>query len=384
MEQIDKQSALNGADAIGGIKDIVLEVGGSLSKLADSFGNEELAEDISFAMEMVSGLGETAEGVAKLMAGDLMGGIKGVITGIANTISSIFNQKDKKIEKKIKSMQDEVEKLQKAYERLQRAIEKTYSNDVFNLMAQQEEALKEQRKLIEQQIQAEKDKKKTDKGKIKEWQDQLEQIDVLLEESRQKQIEMLAGTEVKSAIDEFADALVDAYSQGEDAAEALGEVTRKTLANAVKDALKRKFLADEIEKAVNMLADAIGDDGQLSDDEIANFEKIVNAAGNNFSKALEAYETLFKDLDPDKVTDSLTGAVQSMSEETGGIVAGRLNAVVINQSDSNSILRQSLLYHQQTAANTGASAQELKEIKETLNTIKNNNNGSSLLSQGIS
>ena len=383
FEQIAKQSALNVADAIGGIKDIVLEVGGSLSKLADSFGNEELAEDISFAMEMVSGLGETAEGVAKLMAGDLMGGIKGVITGIANTISSIFNQKDKKIEKKIKSMQDEVEKLQKAYERLQRAIEKTYSNDVFNLMAQQEEALKEQRKLIEQQIQAEKDKKKTDKGKIKEWQDQLEQIDVLLEESRQKQIEMLAGTDVKSAIDEFADALVDAYSQGEDAAEALGEVTRKTLANAVKDALKRKFLADEIEKAVNMLADAIGDDGQLSDDEIANFEKIVNAAGNNFSKALEAYETLFKDLDPDKVTDSLTGAVQSMSEETGGIVAGRLNAVVINQADSNAMLRQSLLYHQEIAVNTRYN-RHLEGIHEALNEIKNNNNGSSLLSQGIS
>ncbi|MGL4227788.1 MAG: tape measure protein [Tannerellaceae bacterium] len=382
FEQIAKQSAQNVANAIGGIKDILLDVGDSLSQLANSFGEEDLSQDISFAMEMVNGLGDAATGVAKMMAGDLMGGLKGVITGISTAISSIFNQKDKRIEKKIQSMQNEVQKLQNAYERLQRAIEKTYSNDIFNLMSKQEEALKKQKELIEKQIQAEKDKKKTDNGKIKEWEDQLEQIDVSLEESRKKQIELLAGTDVKSAIDEFADALVDAYSKGEDAAEALGEVTRKTLANAVKDALKRKFLADEIEKAVNGLADAIGDDGVLSEKEQEEFENIVNGAGDKFSQALEAYEKLFKDMGQEVNTDSLKGAIKSMSEETGGVLAGRLNAIVINQADSNTILRQSLLFNQEIAANTRYN-KHLEGIHNALIQIKNNNGGS-LLSQGIS
>ena len=39
-------------------------------------------------------------------------------------------------------------------------------------------------------------------------------------------METLAGTDVKTAIDEFADALVDAYCKGEDAAEELGEKLR--------------------------------------------------------------------------------------------------------------------------------------------------------------
>ena len=71
-----------------------------------------------------------------------------------------------------------------------------------------------------------------------------------------------------------------------------------------------------------------------------------------------------------------------MSEETGGVIAGRLNAFVINQSEQISIGREQLVYQAEIAANTRASASELTEIKETLKRIENKDN--SLLSQGIS
>ena len=73
--------------------------------------------------------------------------------------------------------------------------------------------------------------------------------------------------------------------------------------------------------------------------------------------------------------------VTSMSEETGGVIAGRLNAFVINQSDQTSIMRQALVYQAEIAANTKLSASELTEIKSTLKRIENKD--SSLLSQGI-
>ena len=78
----------------------------------------------------------------------------------------------------------------------------------------------------------------------------------------------------------------------------------------------------------------------------------------------------------------MTGAVRGMSEETGGLVAGRLNAVVINQSQQQSVLREQLAYQAQIAQNTADSARELREIKADLRDIKNRE--SSLLSQGIS
>lgn len=186
-----------------------------------------------------------------------------------------------------------------------------------------------------------------------------------------------------SAIDEFADALVDAYVQGEDAAKALGEVTKEVMKKAVVEAIKRQFLAKAINDAVEYLGESMKD-GVLDDKERAKFESMVNAAGDATKKALESVGDWIKDIEEDATEDPLTGAVRGLSEETGSLVAGRLNAVVINQSDSLSVMRQSLIYHQQTAANTGISARELTEIRTTLNTIKNSMGNNSLLSQGIS
>ena len=71
-----------------------------------------------------------------------------------------------------------------------------------------------------------------------------------------------------------------------------------------------------------------------------------------------------------------------MDKETGGVIAGRLNTFIINQSDQIVIMRTSLVYQAEIAANTRTSAAELAEIKSTLKRIENKDN--SLLSQGIS
>ena len=194
-------------------------------------------------------------------------------------------------------------------------------------------------------------------------------------------LETLAGTDVKSAIDEFADALVDAYVQGEDAAKALGEVTKEVMKKAVVEAIKRQFLAKAINDAVEYLGESMKD-GVLDDKERAKFESMVNAAGDATKKALESVGDWIKDIEEDATEDPLTGAVRGLSEETGSLVAGRLNAAIINQSDAIGVLRQSLIHQQTIANNTGVSASELKEIKETLKRIETKD--SSLLSQGIS
>lgn len=255
------------------------------------------------------------------------------------------------------------------------------SGDMFQLYELQKRNLREQQELIKQQIQAEKDKKKTDNGKIADWEEQIKDIDSQLEDLERSMLETLAGTDVKSAIDEFADALVDAYVQGEDAAKALGEVTKEVMKKAVVEAIKRQFLAKAINDAVEYLGESMKD-GVLDDKERAKFESMVNAAGDATKKALESVGDWIKDIEEDATEDPLTGAVRGLSEETGSLVAGRLNAAIINQSDAIGVLRQSLIHQQTIANNTGVSASELKEIKETLKRIETKD--SSLLSQGIS
>lgn len=272
--------------------------------------------------------------------------------------------------------------LTKQIKELKYALEKEESNgDMFQLYELQRKNLKEQQELIKQQIAAEKDKKKTDWGKIQDWEEAIKDIDTQLEDMERDMLETLAGTDIKTAIDEFADALVDAYCKGEDAAEALGEKTKEVLKKAVVEALKRNYLAKGIEEAVKYLgSDEVWKDNVLDDKEQAKFENMVNAAGENFMKYMNALDG-FLDKTEEEPQDPLTGAVTSMNEETGGVIAGRLNAFVINQSDQTSIMRQALVYQAEIAANTKLSAAELTEIKVTLKRIENKD--SSLLSQGI-
>lgn len=272
--------------------------------------------------------------------------------------------------------------LTKQIKDLKYALEKeSNKGDMFQLYELQKQNLKEQQRLIQEQIKAEKDKKKTDRDKIAEWEEAIKDIDAQLEDMERDMLESLAGTDIKTAIDDFADALVDAYCQGEDAAKALGDVTKNILKNAVVEALKRQFLAKAINDAVLYLGEAM-EDGTLTDAERKNFEYMVNKAGDKFYGALEAVGDWIKDEEVEDTTDPLTGAVTSMSEETGGVIAGRLNAFVINQSEQISIGREQLVYQAEIAANTRASATELTEIKETLKRIESKDN--SLLSQGIS
>lgn len=273
--------------------------------------------------------------------------------------------------------------LTKQIKELKNALEKEQNNgDMFEIYELQKQNLREQQELIKQQIQAEKDKKDTDNNKIAEWEEAIKDIDTQIEDLERDMLETLAGTDVQTAIDDFADALVDAYCQGEDAAKALGEVTKETLKNAVVEALKRQFLAKAINDAVLYLGEAM-QDGVLSDYEKKRFEEMVKEGADKFNMALDGVGDWIKDqTEEEEESDPLTGAVTSMSEETGGVIAGRLNAFVINQSDQIAIMKQNIIYQAQIAQNTKVSADELTEIKETLKRIENKDN--SLLSQGIS
>lgn len=437
-----RESAKGVTESVEAITSAATECGSSLASMFESFGADGLAEGLGTATELLGQLGNTAASVGKLMSGDILGGITGIVSSVTSVIG-IFNKlHDKKYEKRIEQLQDDIDNLERSYSRLERAFNNTYwvfdeqqregyekninlikeqisalekqqavalrswnfveyakltaqikelngelqkaeeSGDMFSIYEAQKESLRKQQDDLRKQIQAERDKKDTDNNRINEWENQIEAINQQIEDLDKAMMETLAGTDVQSAIDEFADALVDAYCQGEDAAKALGEVTKETLKNAVVEALKRQFLAKAINDAVLYLGEAM-QDNVLSDYEKKRFEEMVKEGADKFNMALEGVGDWIKDqTEEEEESDPLTGAVTSISEETGGVIAGRLNAFVINQSDQIAIMRQNIIYQIQIAQNTKVSADELTEIKETLKRIENKDN--SLLSQGIS
>lgn len=437
----DVKSAAQGiTNSIQKVTSISTDCASSLQSMFDALGMDGVADGLGTAIDLMGQLGNAAASVGKFMSGDILGGITGMVSSITSVVGIFAKLHDKKYEKRIQNLQKQIDNLQTAYSRLERAFNNTYwvfndeqrqgyekniqaikdqiaalekqrevakkawnfaqyaklttqikqlnaqlnkakeGGDMLALWQSQKESLREQQELMRQQIQAEKSKKKTDNNKIKEWENQIEEINQQIEDLDQQMMETFAGTDVKSAIDEFADAIVDAYCSGEDAAKALGETTKKVLKNAVVEALKRNFLAKGINDAVEYLGKAM-EDGVLTDEEKKEFERQANAAGEKFKQGLEAVGDWIKDVD-DVASDPLTGAVTSMSEETGGVIAGRLNAFIINQGEQTSVMREQLLQQSEIARNTALSAERLQNIENTLRRIETKDN--SLLSQGIS
>ena len=182
----------------------------TFSKLGDSFGGVfgGIAEGFSVAMDTVSSAMNGAK--AGSMFGPLgasAGAAIGVVTSLAGAIAKIH---DKKNEKRIQRLQDQIDTLDKSYGKLEKSIEKAYSKDASKMIEQNNKLLEQQKILIQQQIREEQDKKKTDDSRIKEWQEQIEEINDVIADNKEKAVDAIFGEDLKSAIDNFANAQAEA------------------------------------------------------------------------------------------------------------------------------------------------------------------------------
>ena len=381
LEKQVKTSAQQMTASIQSINQVVGAVGDSMASLASSFGAGDLADTIGGVTDALAGAGETAMGVGKIMSGDLIGGITSVIGGITSVITAFNKMHDARKEKQIKKLQEQVDQLASAYDDLGDAIGRAYSTDKASMLEQQNENLAQQNEKIRQQIQAEKDKKDTDWDRIKEWEEQIaENEKQIAENTKYNIIDAINGTDIMSAIDDLSAAYADAWAAGETAAGKSANSVKNMIRTAIIEQLKNK-LKPEVEKFMTYLATAM-EDGVISEAEERMLEQMEEDMEEISDNYLSKNEKWMRDDKEEDSEDPLTGAVRSMSEETGGAIAGRMNAIVINQSDQTVIMRNQLIYQAEIAANTRASASELSEIKATLKRIENKD--SSLLSQGIS
>lgn len=305
---------------------------GTLSSMGDALGSDTLtgmAEGLNVAMGAADAAMKGAQ--AGAMFGPMGMAAGAAVGAVTSLVSSFAKLHDAKYEKRIQEMQKEVDNLGRAYDRLGRAIDNTYSNAVYGMMDEQAENLKRQQQLVLQQKKEEEAKKKTDKKKTQEYDDKYEELGNQAEDLRKKQIEMLAGTDVQSAIDDFANALVEAYAQGEDGAEAMGEVTKKVLANAVKEALKKQLLGDALKNAVTRLGEDM-EDGSLSDEDKRRFENSAQSAGQRFMEAMKMYDDLFKgegESEAEAPREASAKGIASMSQESADLLNGQFTTQLI-------------------------------------------------------
>lgn len=298
----------------------------TFGKLGDSFGGafNDIAEGLNMAMDTVNSAMQGAQAGAMFgPIGASAGAAIGVVTSLASSIAKIH---DKKNEKRIQRLQDQIDVLDASYEKLGRSIEKAYSTSAAKLINQQDELLKQQKLMIQQQILEEKDKKKTDEERIKEWEKQLDDINLKLEENKEKAIEAITGTDVMSAIDEFAQAYSEAWATGTDAAEASTKIVQNLIKTAIIGFLNDK-LSPSVEEFMKKLADYMSD-GIVSPWEEAELNKLKEKMDAEAQKVFDTSSKYFQEDKNDKYEQTATsGGFEKMSQDSADELNGRFTAL---------------------------------------------------------
>lgn len=375
------ESASGAIDLIGGTLDAVTN---GLEKMGVTM-DEETQAIVNDIGGIIEGAGQLASGIA---TGNPLSIIQGSI-GLLTSAFDLFNTKDRKAEKQIKKHQEAISQLEKAYTQLSWAIDKALGGDVYKHQQAAIRNMKEQQEHLRASWEAEISKKKTDWDRVDDFKEQYAELERQIADMYDEISNDLLQTTASDFATQLADGLTTAFKAGEDSAKAFEDTVNTVLQNIVVNQLKKKFLEQQLQGALDQLEGSMGywngDDfvfDGLTDAEIAAFKAKVQAAANNYEQALGIYSDLFKDLNIDDSEDSLTGAVKGVSEETASLVAGQMNAIRINQLETTSILRQQLQTLNTIAQNT-AYNRYLARIERII-TILENNSGDSLRSQGLS
>ena len=374
----------------------------TFSKLGDSFGGVfgGIAEGFSVAMDTVSSAMNGAK--AGSMFGPLgasAGAAIGVVTSLAGAIAKIH---DKKNEKRIQRLQDQIDTLDKSYGKLEKSIEKAYSKDASKMIEQNNKLLEQQKILIQQQIREEQDKKKTDDSRIKEWQEQIEEINDVIAENKEKAKDAIFGEDLKSAIDNFANAQAEAWASGEDRAVSAKDTVKKMMRQMVTESIKA---ATESSGAMEKIRDKLKEfyaDNVLSGWEQDYIYNMAEELQKEIDRQFGWADSLMKDKveEPEKEEDisenTLKGAYAKASQESIDLLAGQTGAVRILLEDirggMHPIREQTrLIYDMQSRGwedvkairelsdkvekNTDRIAENTREIKEVAGKISENTRG---------
>lgn len=376
------KSASGAIDLVGGAFDAVTS---GLEKMGVTM-DEQTQAIIGDIGGILDGAGQVASGIA---TGNPLSIIQGSV-GLLSSAFDLFNSRDRKAEKSIKRHQEAIDKLKASYEQLEWAVDKALGAEVYNNQMALIHNMEQQQAHLRGMINDEYSKKHTDNGKIQDYQNQIAELDRQIQDLYDEIANDILQTNAKDFASTLADSLTEAFKAGEDAANAFEQTVNEVLQNAIVNQLKKKFLENQLQSALDSLYTDMGYwsgdnfifDG-LTEQEIADFKAKVQAAANNYNQALDVYKDLFKDLEiEDDSEDSLTGAVKGVTEETADIIAGQMNAIRINQMEATQVLRQSL-QALNTIANNTAYNRYLQDILSAVRELQRPS-GDSLRAQGLS
>ncbi|UVX35681.1 MAG: hypothetical protein [Bacteriophage sp.] len=227
------------------------------------------------------------------------------------------------------------EKIADAYADIAYSADKALGAEKYESSRDQLENIAKQQLLIQQQINAENDKKDTDHGKIEEWERQIEELGQQAVAVINDMVEEIIGGSAADIASELGDAFFDAFQDGEDYAEAWGDKVKDIVGDVIKRMLVSKYLEEPLGEIFDKYKNKWFKDGQFMglDAVIASmsgFANDLNAVGQDFAEIWEALPDSVKNMF--NVTEEATReasekGIATASQESVDELNGRATAI---------------------------------------------------------
>lgn len=183
-----------------------------------------------------------------------------------------------------------IEKIADAYAAISYTADKALGSKRYDESRKQLENLAEQQILIQQQIDKENSKKKTDHGKVQDYKNKITEIVREMADVINEMLEDIIGFTAENLASELGDAFFEAAKQGEDAMEAWHKKVNDIVGDIVKRMLITQYLEPQIGKIFDKYKDKwFGKDGRFKGiqnvvDSADQMAADINAAGSIFNQ----------------------------------------------------------------------------------------------------
>lgn len=258
-------------------------------------------------------------------------------------------------------------------------------------------AMVQQRDLLQSAANSEKHGKSGDAQRASDYEAQAAELNDQINEFKSNVLKEIYGIDLTSFSNSLSSALVDAFKNGQDAAEAFANSVNNLLDTIVKNVIAQAVIMPEVEKLMKQIEDTY----DLNDpDSIDNVIDIISEWSDKIgTKIVENGEKIYKGVDnrtggklsANGSSSSMSSSIKGLTEETGSLLASYINAIRADVSMSRDMLKQvvevafpqmNVLAEQQLKqlnaivqqaklieANTRSNAEAAKNIQSALNSV---------------
>ena len=376
------------ANIANGISDAFNQV----KDMADALGIDTESDGWQDAQAAMSSLTSITGGISKtfnaVKSGDIGGAVSGVASIITGPITAFAKAHDAKKERQIKLAERELKALENMQTTIKNAIEDSlggiynyrmdakttakmskivssyetgekisemsifgfnpseYSKDTYeaaqksladptNAYQAELTGLMAQRDQLQRQRANEDAKKKTDKDKLADYDQQIEEMERSIKNAAKNFLKELYGVDMKSWASQLTDAVVSAWEKGEDAIDAYKKKAKEMVKDLTKNIISQKIMEQALQKPLDFLTQQIEKKGRLDEYDVTQLASDLYSAGENsvanITAVLEELKRRGWDFS-ESGSSSTTNTIKGVTEETADLLAAYLNAIRLDVS----------------------------------------------------